>query len=102
MLEKIEKKRNLYLKRRSPSRGVGRKREAKAKEKQERNTGRIGRMVLTLGSKLKTVKDAEHVKNVQLKLLRKQAKRPVAELANDDRVIGMMQCYHLFRTLCRV
>jgi len=77
------------------------RKELKIKDKQERNTARIERMLLTLGPKLKTVTNAECKKNEQLKYLRKQAKRTNTELLNDERVIGMMQCYHIFRTLCK-
>ena len=56
-------------------------------------------MVNNIGPRLKVVAHIETAQNAQLKFLRKQLKKSDSELLKDNRMIGMMQCYHFFRQL---
>jgi len=41
----------------------------------------------------------EKVQKNQLKYLRKQAGRNSEQIKNDERILGMLQCFHFFRDL---
>ena len=100
-VEKIDRKKREYAeKRKGTAAEKPKKREVKEKGKKEKDMEKISRMMNNIGTKLKMSPNIENTQNVQLKFLRKVAKKGDSELIDDERLLGMVQCYHFFRRLC--
>ena len=95
-LEKIGKKREGYSKKRVGEPTQDKRREVKSKSKKEKEIEKMKLMLSKIGSRLKN----REKQMKTLPFLRKGVKKSENELINDERMLGMMQCYHFFRSLC--